>query len=115
MRLRFQFMRQRKLRESLLHAEVEARLRGPVQEPDEVESQLSAMAKPSLSEEEEIRYRRLMAMLHYGENTANPEHEALLTDGEKEYLDGYLIHQRWAKFWLERNRERSSSDLETRR
>ena len=101
MRSPFQFMRQRKLRESLLQAEVEARLRGPVQQPDDLESRLFAMAVPPLSEDEEIRYRRLMAMLHYGKKTANPKYEALLTYGEKDYLDGYVVQQRWAQLWLD--------------
>ena len=60
-----------------------------------------------MTESEEIRYRRLMAMLHYGEATATPEYEALLTEGEREYLDAYLIQQRWAVLWLERHRAKN--------
>jgi hypothetical protein len=91
------------LREALLQSEVEARLRGPVQHANNLESQLPAPAESPLSEEEETRYRRLMAKLHYGEETAIPEYEALLTEREKEYLDAYAIQQRWSKLWWDHN------------
>ena len=103
MRLPFQFLRQRMLREALRQSEVEARLRGPVQHDKDIEIQLPDTAGPPLSEEEEIRYRRLLARLHYGKETAIPEYEALLTEGEKEYLDAYAIQQRWSKLWLDQN------------
>jgi hypothetical protein len=44
-----------------------------------------------------------MAMLHYGKKTANPEYEALLTGGEKDYLDGYVVQQRWSQLWLDKH------------
>lgn len=115
MRLPFQFLRQRMLREALLQSEVEARLRGPVQQDKDIESQLPDTAESPLSEEEEIRYRRLLARLHYGEETAIPEYEALLTEGEKDYLDAYVVQQRWAQLRLRQNRASSSPASEIRR
>jgi len=38
-----------------------------------------------------------MAKLHYGEATAIPEYETLLTREEKDALDAFAINQRWAK------------------
>ncbi len=51
-----------------------------------------------VSDFDEIGYRRIMAKLHYGEPTANPEYESLLTEQERENLDGYLVQSRWADF-----------------
>ena len=44
-----------------------------------------------------------MAMLHYGKKTANPKYEVLLTYGEKDYLDGYVVQQRWSQLWLDKH------------
>ena len=79
MRLWFQINQKRKVRELLLQAETEARLRGPVALEDP-EWLPPAMAASSMTAEEEIRYGRIMAMLHYGEETANPHYVALLTE-----------------------------------
>ncbi len=99
------FMTQRRLREGLLQAETEARLRGPDRQSDEPEWQPSVTIGASMSDEDEVKYRRILAMLHYGEESAVPEYEALLTEGEKEYHDGYILQQRWAKVWAPQNRQ----------
>jgi len=103
MKISFQFMTKNGLREKLLQSETEARLRGPDQQAEEPEQRQLATTGASMTEEDEIRYRRIMAKLHYGEATANLEYASHLTEGEKDYLDAYVIHQRWAKLWLERN------------
>jgi hypothetical protein len=101
MKIPFPFMTKRKLREELLRAETEARLHSPIQLTHDLNQPLMAAAPGStMTREDEIRYRRTMAKLHYGETTANPEYEALLTKGEKDYLDAYLIQKRWAKLRL---------------
>ena len=106
MKISFQFMTKKELRENLLRSETEARLRGPDQQAEDPEQRLLATTGASMTAEDEIRYRRIMAMLHYGEETANSEYEALLTEGERDYLDVYVIQQRWAQLWSERNRSK---------
>jgi hypothetical protein len=100
----FKFNTKKQFREKLLRSETEARLRGPGQQAEDPEQCLLATTGASMTEGDEIRYRRIMAMLHYGEPTANPEHEAPLAEGERDYLDVYVIQQRWAKLWLERKK-----------
>ena len=105
MKLWFQMNKKKKLREMLLQAETEARLRGPLP-VDDPEWLPPSMPGPSMTTEEEIRYGRMMAMLHYGEETANPQYETLLTVGEKDYLDAYVIQQRWVGMWLRQQQEK---------
>jgi hypothetical protein len=97
MKFLFQFVAKRRLRKALLQAEADARLHGPCLVADDPDWRPSVSTGTRLSAEEEIRYRRIMAKLHYGEDTANPEYEALLTQDEKNYLDAFIIQDRWAK------------------
>jgi hypothetical protein len=53
-----------------------------------------------MTQEDEVRYRRILAKLHYGEPTSKREYESLLTDEERGYLDSYVIQQRWSSVWL---------------
>jgi hypothetical protein len=83
------FMSKGWLRNQLLHAEADARLHSTGSNVEDPIHGISASFVPQMTEEDEVRYRRVMAKLHYGEETAIPEYEALLTEGEKDYLDGY--------------------------
>lgn len=80
-----------RLREMLLQAEADARLH-PRQPP--AEAPRWSHQEPSegwMTMEDEVRYRRILAKLHYGEPTEIPEYEVLLTDREREHLDSYLL------------------------
>ena len=86
------------IRESLFQAEIACRLKVPYATgdlPNRIPSDCNPGTVPDI---DESGYRRIMAKLHYGEPTANPEYEAMLTDQEREYLDAYLIQSRWAEF-----------------
>ena len=98
-----QFVAKKWLREELLRSESEARLRGPDQQADGLEWHHLGATVSSMTEEDEVKYRRIMAKLHYGEETAIPEYEALLTEGEKECLDAHVIQRRWAQLWFKEN------------
>ena len=64
MQLSLRFMTQRRLREGLLQAETEARLSGPDCQSDEPEWRPPVNTGASMSDADEIRYRRILAMLH---------------------------------------------------
>lgn len=87
---------------SLFQAEIESRLRVPYTTADLPLQFPSDGTSGIVPDFDEFGYRRIMAKLHYGEPTANPEYEALLTEQEREYLDGYLIQSRWAGFLVKK-------------
>jgi hypothetical protein len=100
-------LKQRGVREGLFQAEIEGRLRGPFTSPEFPHTSTFDITQARMTDIDEFRYRRIMAKLHYGEPTANPEYEALLTPQERNHLDAYLIHSRWADF-LTREMRRGS-------
>lgn len=51
-----------------------------------------------LSEAEELRFRRILAIMHYGEEGEDLAGRKVLTQGEQDGLDAYVIRQRWARF-----------------
>ena len=106
MKIPFQFMTKSRVREALLRSETEVRLRGPHPPAVHPVKLQHTSTATSMNEEDELRFRRIMAILHYGEETANTEYEALLAEGEKDYLDGYIVQQRWAQLWIGRNRSK---------
>jgi len=97
-----EFMSRSRLRNQVLEAEVDARMHRGGSLADQSVCLPSASTETWMTQEDEVRYRRILAMLHYGEPTSNWEYESLLTDEERGYLDAYVIHQRWASIWLKR-------------
>ena len=57
-----------------------------------------ASTTPILSAENEHNIRRSLAMLHYGNDDEDFAGRELLTQGERDYLDAYLLSERWATF-----------------
>ena len=53
---------------------------------------------PIPSAEVEHNIRRSLAMLHYGNEDEDIAGRELLTQGERDYLDAYLLSERWAAF-----------------
>ena len=103
------YFRRRRLAQRLIQAEAEARLRDKQSELEEPAKCPSGSLEGTMTEIDMVRYRRIIAKLHYGEDTANPEYEALLTQGERDYLDAYVIQQRWGLFWARLDHDRYSA------
>lgn len=99
------YFRRRRLAHLLVQAETEARLCDKQSELEEPAKCPSGSLKGTMTEVDMIRYRRIMAKLHYGKDTANPEYEALLTQIERDHLDAYVIQQRWGQFWARLNHD----------
>lgn len=97
-----EFMSRIRLRNQLLKAEVDARMHRGGSPDDRLACSPSASTETWMTQEDEVRYRRILAKLHYGEPTNNREYERLLTDDERGYLDSYVIQQRWASVWIRR-------------
>ena len=92
-----------RLREQLLQAEANARVKSPtVQDEAPMECRPASIGS-SMTEAEERHYHRIMAMLHFGEESANPDHEAFLAQAERDWLESYAIQRRWAKFWAKKD------------
>lgn len=57
------------------------------------------LGEPSaLSAVDERKFRRILAMLHYGDEDEDLSGRELLTQGERDYLDAYVISEHWAAF-----------------
>lgn len=104
MKFSFKFMTKMRIRTELFRAEAEARWRGNDLQVEDPDWRPSVSTCSPMTEDEEIRYRRIMAKLHYGKETATPEYEAFLTQEERDHLDAYVIQQRWSEFWALQSR-----------
>ena len=103
MRSLFRWLRGPSLAERLIRAEIEGsqKTKQPI---DEASLVLDKNYVSWMTEDDMIRYRRILAKLHYGEKDADPQNEALLTQEERDNLDAYLIRKRWGQFWASQRR-----------
>ena len=63
-------------------------------------------AGPAISPEDNRKFRRILAMVHYGEPGEDLAGRELLSEGEREYLDAYALSERWARFRVSQMRAR---------